>query len=94
MRKNIQKFVPIFIMILLIGATNKINGQNKQKRNSFGLLLGSTFSNLSEFKGETRIGFTGGLYWNYKISERVSLQTNLLYSERGEKEKGITLLWN
>lgn len=88
MIKFTQKIVPIFIMLLLVVAINKTSGQNKQKKNNFGLLLGSTFSNLSEYKGETRIGFTGGLYWNYKISKRISLQTNILYSERGEKRKG------
>jgi len=62
--------------------------QTKEKKNVFGVYTGGVVSSISDYDGKAKIGFIGGLYWEFRISEKISLMSNLLYSQRGENGKG------
>ena len=51
-------------------------------------MIGANFSSVSDYEGKLSTGLTGGLYWEWKFSDRFSLQSNILYSQRGEKKDG------
>lgn len=51
----------------------------------YGVIVGGTVSKISNYEGDSRLGLTFGLYWETRISNKFSLMSNILYSERGAK---------
>ena len=85
MKKQIRL---LSILLLLPIFTVAVNGQVKEKMKDndyLGILAGGTLSNISNFNADSRMGFIGGLYWEWKFSEKFSTMPSLLYAERGAK---------
>ena len=75
------------ISALLLLCSFSVFAQTKEQKNIFGIMGGGTVSRISDYDGETLIGLTGGLYWEYRLSQKFSLMSNILYSQRGEVGK-------
>jgi hypothetical protein len=82
MIKHIKKLTAASLIVIISVST--LIAQEKQKKNTFGIIAGGVVSNISDYEGSTRIGITGGLYWVYKLSKKFSLMSNILYAQRGE----------
>ncbi len=85
MVEYLKKLMAISLLVMISVST--LCAQTEEKKNIFGILAGGTFSSISDYEGETRFGVIGGLYWDWKFSEKFSLMSNILYSQRGEKGK-------
>lgn len=72
----------IWLVTFLISIGNDIHAQNK---NVFGGMVGMNVSSISNYDGKAAPGMTVGLYWERKLSSTFSLQSNFLYSQRGER---------
>lgn len=75
------------ILILSIFLTIPATGQNHYIGTKFGLNV--TNVHLSDFTidNENRIGFIGGLTYEYKFSSKFSIEADLLYSQKGFTNK-------
>ncbi len=82
MKKNIKSL--IVISLFMMTSVSTVFAQTIEQRNIFGIMGGGTVSRISDYDGETLIGLTGGLYWEYRLSQKFSLMSNILYSQRGE----------
>ncbi len=65
--------------------SSQVFAQVEAKQNVFGIMAGVSSSSISQYNGSRLTGFTGGLYWDWKFSDKYSLQSNFLYSQRGEE---------
>jgi hypothetical protein len=82
MKKNIKSLITISLFVMTSVST--VFAQTKEQKNIFGIMGGGTVSRISDYDGETLFGLTGGLYWEYRFSQKFSLMSNILYSQRGE----------
>ena len=82
MKKNIKSLIAISLFVMTSVST--VFAQTKEQKNIFGIMGGGTVSRISDYDGETLFGLTGGLYWEYRLSQKFSLMSNILYSQRGE----------
>jgi len=83
-----KKVINLAIFLFLLISVETLFAQEKKgKENIFGILLGGTFSEISNYNGKIKSGIIGGLYWEWKFSENFSYMSNILYSQRGEKGK-------
>jgi hypothetical protein len=82
MKKNIK--ISITISLFVVASVSTVFAQTIEQRNIFGIMGGGTVSRISDHDGETLFGLTGGLYWEYRLSQNFSLMSNILYSQRGE----------
>ena len=89
MKTQIKTLAAIFILIVFISSVNGQTEKTKIDENIFGVVAGGTLSNISNYDGSSRVGFLGGLYWEWRFSEKFSLMPNILYTERGAE--GIKL---
>ena len=81
---NRKRFQVMGMLILLTISIETIGQDNVgSKKHVVGILAGATLSSLSNSQANSRAGFMGGLYWEVKLSERLSAMPNLLYIERG-----------
>jgi hypothetical protein len=85
MLKHSKKLIAISLLVMISVST--LSAQTKEKKNTFGIIAGGVVSTISDYEGSTRLGLTGGLYWEYRLSEKFSLMSNILYSQRGENGK-------
>jgi len=76
------------LFLLLSVAFYKLSAQGLKKKNTFGVMAGISTSSITNYDGRLLSGFTGGLYWEWKFSDRFALQSNFLYIQKGEKENG------
>ena len=76
--------------LLLLAFAGTVNGQtgNTHPENIFGVVVGGTVSGISNYDADHRLGFLGGLYWEWKFSERYSTMPSILYAERGATGRG------
>jgi len=85
----IKKTVLVFLTISLL-LTNYLNAQQKEKRKIkqvSAISIGSTYSSISNIKGEYKIGITALLYQEYKITKKIAFVTEIGYSQLGIKGK-------
>ncbi len=85
MKKNIT--ISIVISLLVMTSVSTVFAQTKEQKNIFGIMGGVTVSRISDYDGTTLFGLTGGLYWEFRLAQKVSLMSNILYSQRGEVGK-------
>ena len=74
------------ILLLLLVFAGTVKGQTKETKideHIFGIVAGATSSSISNYEGKSRLGFIGGLYWEWRFSENFSTMPSLLYAERG-----------
>ena len=62
-----------------------VNGQSEKKLSKpiFGILVGGTLSNISNYDAGNRLGFVIGLYAERNFTEKFSLLLNISYAQRG-----------
>lgn len=77
------------VLLLLTVSTSVMQAQNEEKfkKNVFGILAGGTFSSLTDYKGSSLLGAIGGLYWEFRMTKKLSLMSNILYSQRGGNDE-------
>jgi hypothetical protein len=84
-----MKQITLFLLLLIV--FDKLNAQNQEKKNTFGIITGISASSITNYDGKLLLGFTGGLYWEWKFSKRFALMSNFLYIQKGEKEDDINI---
>ena len=83
MKKQIIKTSTLLLFLFIVTTVNGQTEKKKIDKSIFGILAGGTLSNISNYNADTRLGFVGGLYWDWRFSEKFSVMSNLLYAERG-----------
>ena len=80
--------IPIFMLLL----PAQLSGQRTKQRFGAGFTLGLNASQLDgdDHKGYSKIGIKGGLVGITRISPRLDIQLELLYSQRGAKPSANT----
>jgi hypothetical protein len=64
---------------------NKLKAQTSPE---FGIRAGVNFANITDTNADRRIGFMGGVYGDFMISNsNLSIQPELLYTQKGVKKK-------
>ena len=71
------------VILIFVATANLFSQKTKIDENIFGVVAGGTFSNISNYEADSRLGFLGGLYWEWRFSEKFSTMPNILYAERG-----------
>jgi hypothetical protein len=82
-----MRFKVICLFIFLFPLSQQIHAQ---KKNIIGAMIGANVSRVTGYDGKTLVGLTGGLYWEWKFAKSFSLQSNFLYSQRGELDNDAT----
>jgi len=72
--KNYQLKHSILFLLLLV-VSYKLNAQDLEKKNTFGVIAGISGSSITNYNGKLFLWFTGGLYWEWKFSDRFAYQT-------------------
>jgi hypothetical protein len=70
-------------LLILVLSYDLPQAQEDSKENIYGFMVGVSSSNISNYDGKSLTRLTAGLYWDWKFSKRLSLQSNFLYSQRG-----------
>lgn len=71
----------------MISVSTLFAQEKEKKRNIFGVIIGGTFSDVTNYGGNTRQGMTTGVYWEWEFAKKFSIMSNILYSQRGELAK-------
>ena len=90
--KNHYALVFILLMLLFAGVVNGQTEKTKINENYFGIVLGGTYSSISNYDSDSRLGFLGGLYWEWKFSEKFSTMPSILWAERGTKDLKLSYI--
>jgi hypothetical protein len=82
MKRHINTLAILFLLLICVST---VIGQTEKKETipAFGILVGGTLSNVSNYNAENRLGFVIGLYVERKFTEKISLLTNISYAQRG-----------
>lgn len=88
MKTFFKSTVVLFALLFSIMKGNAQDNSEKPKKNFFGIVAGASVSSITNYDGKPLIGFTGGLYWDWKFSEKFALSSNILFNQRGENENG------
>ena len=91
MKKHIGQLSILFLFLIFVSTVNGQTEKAKIEENIFGVVAGGTLSSISNYDGGSRVGFLGGLYWEWRFSEKFSTMPNILYAERGAE--GIKLAY-
>lgn len=75
----------IFLFLALSFTLFHLNAQNS--KHTIGIMGGGSFSTISNYDGDLLLGVTGGIYYEWKLSDRSAFQSNILYVHKGEKGK-------
>jgi hypothetical protein len=73
----------ITIQFLLVLSTFPAVGQNHYIGTKFGLNVTNVHLSNFTIDNENRIGFIGGLTYEYKFNSKLSFETDFLYSQKG-----------
>lgn len=79
----------ILLFLVLSFTLFHLNAQNS--KHTIGIMGGGSFSTISNYEGDLLLGLTGGIYYEWKLSDRLAFQSNILYVQKGEKGKGNVL---
>jgi hypothetical protein len=91
--KNIFLTATILINCIAFSQTN-LDSKSNSKSLSFGIKAGINVANFTDFKEpgyntSPRTGFNVGGYLNYKFSEKIAIQPELIYSTQGSVTEGF-----
>lgn len=87
-----KRLLPTLLLALLtVCATQEVQAQS-----NFGFRAGVNFANFNDrpetFEPDSRTGFMAGTYFNFKVpASPISIQPELLYSQKGLEASGATL---
>ena len=85
MRIHLNALAILLLTLVFVSRVNAQTEKTKIDENFFGIVAGGTLSNISNYDADNRMGFVGGLYWEWRFSEKFSTMPSLLYAERGAK---------
>ena len=86
MNGQFSQLAALFLLLVFAGT---VNAQTEKKLpDVLGIVVGGTLSNISNYDANYRVGFLGGVYWEWKFSEKFSAMPSLLYAQRGATGKG------
>ena len=88
MKNNLNQLAILAVLLMIAFSSNGQSDKTRIDENIFGIIVGGTFSNISNYDAKESIGFQAGLYWEWKFSEKFSAMSNILYTERGAKGNG------
>lgn len=77
----------IMITALLLVGVFTSNAQSNSDF-EFGIKAGANLANLKNANGKAKIGPVGGIFTEYRISEKFSIRSEAMFSVQGAKEKG------
>ncbi len=77
----------IMITALLLVGIFTSNAQSNSDF-EFGIKAGANFANLKNANGKAKIGPVGGIFTEYRISEKFSIRSEAMLSIQGAKGKG------
>lgn len=77
----------MLIAILMMVGTFATNAQSSGDL-EFGIKAGGNLANLKNANGKAKIGLVGGVFTEYRISEKFSIRSEALFSKQGAKGKG------
>ncbi|QYJ68399.1 outer membrane beta-barrel protein [Flavobacterium litorale] len=77
----------IFITALLLVGTFASNAQSNGNF-KLGIKAGGNLTNLKNANAKAKIGLAGGVFTEYRISEKFSVRSEALFSMQGAKGKG------
>ena len=83
MKKYLKRLTTFLLLLVIVTTVKGQKEKTKINENYFGIVAGGTLSKISNYDAESRLGFIGGLYWEWKFSEKFSTMPSLLYAERG-----------
>jgi hypothetical protein len=75
----------ILLFLVLSFTLFRLNAQNS--KHTIGIMCGGSFSTISNYDGHLLLGLTGGIYYEWKLSDRLAFQSNILYVQKGEIRK-------
>ena len=55
----------------------------------YGVKAGINIANLTNSDGNYKVGFTGGIFADYRFSNLFALSADVLYSRQGAKGEGV-----
>ena len=80
----------LYYTLLLFSLTwlfsGRVYGQKERSKTDeiiIGVVAGGTLSKISNYDANSIIGFIGGIYLEFRFSEKLSMMPNILYAERG-----------
>lgn len=82
----------ILSLALLAGISGAANAQTGLKLGLKGGFNGATFSGSDSKNTQYKAGFAAGGLLNYGFTDNVSIQGELLYSQKGASQDGVTYL--
>ena len=91
-RTHMKALASLFLLLVFVFAVNGQTEKTKIDENYFGIVLGGTYSSISNYDGTNRLGFLGGLYWEWRFSEKFSTMPSILWSDRGTKELKLSYI--
>lgn len=78
----------IIFAAIAVFALNTVNAQDAKNSKSFGVKGGVNFANITDDKdADMKVGFFAGVYGEFMLSEKFSIQPEILYSTQGTKYK-------
>ena len=91
-RTHLKALASILLLLVFVFAVNGQTEKTKINENYFGIVLGGTYSSISNYDADSRLGFLGGLYWEWKFSEKFSTMPSILWAERGTKDLKLSYI--
>ncbi|EZH76015.1 hypothetical protein ATO12_04290 [Aquimarina atlantica] len=81
-----KKTIKLVVCVVLFGGMT-ISAQEKQKGIEFGIKAGGNVTEFRNASSKFKIGVMGGVFSQYKFSEKLAIRSEVLYSAQGAKSK-------
>ncbi|WP_160111906.1 porin family protein [Aquimarina sp. AU58] len=81
-----KKTIKLMLCAVLLGVM-AINAQEKQKGIEFGIKAGANLTEFRNTSSKFKIGVMGGVFSQYRLSEKLAIRSEILYSAQGAKSK-------
>lgn len=88
MKSLFKSSVVLFVLLFSVIESIAQDKPEKPKKNFFGIVAGASVSQVTNYDGKPLTSFTGGLYWDWRFSEKFTLPTIITFNQRGENENG------
>lgn len=81
-----KKTIKLMLCTVLLGIIT-ISAQEKQKGIEFGIKAGANLTEFRNTSSKFKIGVMGGVFSQYKLSKKLAIRSEILYSAQGAKSK-------
>ena len=75
------------ILLILLLSSTLFNVKAQNSKHILWIMGGGSYSTLPNYGGDVLLDFTGGMYYEWRFSDKLTLQSNVLYIQKGEKAK-------